>query len=271
MENEPRLRVRSIDALRPRSATSGAGRDSRDRPAASVSSVNGVGAKNPCPADSRRGESRPPKQCRKARAQESPVLIVKIRAGARRNAKPGSNVEIVLHEHAWDDIGVRETWNVLRTIGIALRRGACYPCVPADTASDGNLAEEKFVPVIFDHLPELMPVLLFRCREAGRHDITVFNQPLHIAAEIIAARVQGLRVRLARGRERGSRQGAAGAILVSHAARQQRRAAVLVIPEETRPDHAAAVTSEIRPSVAVNVAALLPIAAAKQRGAPMRG
>ena len=46
-------RVKSIDAVRPRSASSGAGRDSRDRPADSVSSVNGVGAKNPCPADSR--------------------------------------------------------------------------------------------------------------------------------------------------------------------------------------------------------------------------
>src|SRR5436853_7069537 len=49
----PRLRVTSSDALRPRSATSGAGMDRRDRPAASVSSVNGVGAKNPCPADNR--------------------------------------------------------------------------------------------------------------------------------------------------------------------------------------------------------------------------
>src|SRR5205085_2477535 len=52
-EAGPRLRVRSKEALRPRSATSGKGIDKRDRPADSVSSVSGVGAKNPCPAERR--------------------------------------------------------------------------------------------------------------------------------------------------------------------------------------------------------------------------
>src|SRR3954465_13982819 len=52
-DSGPRLRVRSNDALRPRSATSGTGIDRRDNPAASVSSVKGVGAKKPCPAERR--------------------------------------------------------------------------------------------------------------------------------------------------------------------------------------------------------------------------
>src|SRR5260370_37580620 len=49
----PILRVRSNDALRPRSATSGLGITRRVKPDASVSSVNGGGAKNPRPADRR--------------------------------------------------------------------------------------------------------------------------------------------------------------------------------------------------------------------------
>src|SRR5260370_9416871 len=49
----PILRVRSNDGLRPRSATSGLGITRRVKPDASVSSVNGVGAKNPRPADRR--------------------------------------------------------------------------------------------------------------------------------------------------------------------------------------------------------------------------
>src|SRR5260370_37233089 len=49
----PLLRVRSNDALRPRSATSGLGITRRAKPAASGSSVNGEGAKNPRPAGRR--------------------------------------------------------------------------------------------------------------------------------------------------------------------------------------------------------------------------
>src|SRR5436305_1631598 len=108
-----------------------------------------------------------------------------------------------------------------------------------------------------------MAVLLFGRRETRRHDIAVFNQPLHVAAEVIAPRVQGFRVRLACGRKRSSRQSAAGAILVRDAARQQRCAAGLVIPEETRADHAAAITSQVSPAVAIDIAALLPITASE--------
>ena len=129
---------------------------------------------------------------------------MKIRAGAGGNAEPRSNVDIVLHEHARDDIGIGETWNVVRAIGIALGRCARYPGVPSDAAFDSNFSEQEFVPVIFDHLSELVPVLLFRRREAGRYDIAVLDQPLHIAADIIAARVQCLLIRLAGGRKRGA-------------------------------------------------------------------
>ncbi len=52
-ETGPKLRDRSTEALRPRSALSGAGSTSLARPAASVSSVSGVGAKKPCPAEMR--------------------------------------------------------------------------------------------------------------------------------------------------------------------------------------------------------------------------
>ena len=51
--------LKSIDALSPRSAFSGRGIVSRDKPAASVSSRSGVGAKNPEPAEMRLDQSSP--------------------------------------------------------------------------------------------------------------------------------------------------------------------------------------------------------------------
>src|ERR1700682_6121060 len=52
-DNGPTLRVRSTDALRPRSGSSRVGIVKRLSPAACVSSVSGVGAKNPVPTDTR--------------------------------------------------------------------------------------------------------------------------------------------------------------------------------------------------------------------------
>src|SRR5579885_1990785 len=53
IETGPTLLVTSTEALRPRSALSGVGNERRANPAASVSSVSGVGAKKPCPAEMR--------------------------------------------------------------------------------------------------------------------------------------------------------------------------------------------------------------------------
>ena len=50
---EPMFLVRSNEVLRPRSASRGSGIGRRVNPAASVSSVNGVGAKKPCPTERR--------------------------------------------------------------------------------------------------------------------------------------------------------------------------------------------------------------------------
>ena len=52
-ESGPWVRERSIEAVRPRSARSGPRTVSRVKPAASVSSVKGVGPKNPVPVDTR--------------------------------------------------------------------------------------------------------------------------------------------------------------------------------------------------------------------------
>jgi len=49
----PRCQVRSADSVPARSAVSPVSGASRDRPASSVSSVNGVGAKAPRPTDTR--------------------------------------------------------------------------------------------------------------------------------------------------------------------------------------------------------------------------
>ena len=60
----PCVFVTSMEMLRPRSAASGIGTLNRVRPAASVSSVRGVGPKNPVPA-----ETRPLQSPRRRRAE----------------------------------------------------------------------------------------------------------------------------------------------------------------------------------------------------------
>ena len=83
-----RVRVRSNDALSPRSASSGRRICSRVRPAASVSSVSGVGPKNPVPDRQPAGPAPDRAERRHARAEERAVFAVNVEPAARRQRQP---------------------------------------------------------------------------------------------------------------------------------------------------------------------------------------
>src|SRR3954465_13883464 len=105
-------RERSTEPLRPRSARKGNGIWRRVSPAASVSSVSGVGAKNPCPAETRLpppphpegggDAARPPlpaQECGETRTEERAVLVVEVRSGACRDGELRRDCHVVLQEH----------------------------------------------------------------------------------------------------------------------------------------------------------------------------
>ena len=118
-----RVRVTSTDALRPRSASSGRGIGSRVSPAASVSSVSGVGAKEP---GAERHSARPAaaaQQRRHARAEERADTRCVIDTRARGDRQPRRHVDVVLHEHAGNGERVGE----LRHVAAAVTRRVRSP------------------------------------------------------------------------------------------------------------------------------------------------
>ena len=138
--------MRSNDALRPRSAFSDCGITSRDSPAASVSSVSGVGAKNPVPKDSRLDQ---PPALRSAETRGLKKVPNSLCASTVRSptATATRHVHIVLREDAGHDVGVREAREILRTKRVALDRRTGHPGVPAPGAPDRDLAEGGVVSI----------------------------------------------------------------------------------------------------------------------------
>ncbi len=101
MDTGPAVRVTSSDALVPRSACSGAASCRRVSPAASVSSVSGVAAKNPRAHGETGRPFRGARERRHARAEERPVFVVKVQAGAHRDRQPRVQIHVVLAEDPW--------------------------------------------------------------------------------------------------------------------------------------------------------------------------
>src|SRR2546426_5752226 len=96
------------------------------------------------------------------------------------------------------------------------------------------------------------------------------DERLKITSEIIPPREQSFRVRRARGRQCPAVSRSPGAVFVGKTARQECRAAGLVVPIESGPENTPRVTSEVSPAVAADLALLLPISAAEHRSAPCR-
>jgi hypothetical protein len=60
------------------------------------------------------------------------------------------------------------------------------------TVESNRVTEQEFVVITFPDLTEAVIMVLPRSGESGGDDIALFNDVLEIAADIIAAGVQGL-------------------------------------------------------------------------------
>ena len=158
----PKLRVRSKEALRPRSAESGVGIERRDKPVDSVSSVKGVGAKKPWPADRRLVQ--PSK--RNSAESRAPKAIVEIRPPAGRERKPRRNFEIVLYENSRRDVVVGEARNIAGMVRVPVDGSSGHPRVPPGCPADRYFAEHQVVPVALARFAEAVIVKLPRSRHA---------------------------------------------------------------------------------------------------------
>ena len=123
-ENGPSVRDRSNEALTPHSASIGRRTTSRDSPAASVSSVIGVGPKKPVPTDHRlvqwparaSAETRGRRMCRDSLWTSSRAL--------EEIASAGVTLRSVLREHARHGERVVKPGNIPRRVGVAFDRQA---------------------------------------------------------------------------------------------------------------------------------------------------
>src|SRR5437016_945984 len=125
------------------------------------------------------------------------------------------------------------------------------------------------MPVTLDDFSELVTVPQFRMRET-RGYYRASDEPLKATSEIIPPREQSFRVRRTRGRQRPAIGRAPGAVFVGKTARQECRAAGLIVPIESGPHNTSRITGEVSPAVAADITLLLPIPAAQHCSTPCR-
>ena len=158
-EPAPTVLVRSTDALVPRSAWRGRTMLSRVRPAASVSSVSGVDAKNPRPTETRLVQPGARNSAASLRTEKNvPLFVVEIDSATGRHDQPGGEVDIILCEHAGHIVGVAKPPHVDRIVVVAFVSEPGDPGVPPAGAWCRNLAEERVVMVTFEDVTKLMTV-----------------------------------------------------------------------------------------------------------------
>src|SRR5690348_3502106 len=118
----------------------------------------------------------------------------------------------------------------MRAIGVPLICQTSYPCIPAPSTFQRELAEPQFVPVSFDVFSKLMPMDLLGDRKARSCYIAPGKHSLHIAAKIVAGSLERLNIWLLGGGKHSARNGTTRPVLIDHAAGQQCGPAVLVVP-----------------------------------------
>ena len=177
-------------------------------------------------------------------------------------------MSVVLRECAWHEEVVVESRHIARRIGVALDREPGDPRLPTRGSTNGRFAKRGVVPIPLEDLAELMIVALSRNRRARRHDVSVLDQELSDRTGVVASRLEGFDIRLARGRQHLAIRRAAVAILVGKAGRGEEGSAAAAIPEHARTHDASRIAREIGPRIVVDVVGLLPVAATEQRTAP---
>ena len=163
IEGRARARVRLRAA--PRSS-------SRDRPAASVSSVSGVGAKKPVPTDSRLVQ-RPERASAETRGLKNvPYSLWRSTRPLARQRQPRGERDVVLRKCA-RDVKAYRTAARRAARRRRVRRDAADPCVPSGCAAHRDFPERRVVLVALAHLAELMVVALPRDRGACGDHVSV--------------------------------------------------------------------------------------------------
>ena len=142
---------------------------SRVNPAASVSSVSGVGAKNPCPTDTRLVHRCQRKERRQPRAEETYRIDYENRLEhSRKRESHGVDVDIVLNKHSGGYVHVPEARNVARRVGVSLNRAADNPRMTAEGASCRELSEEHVVAVALKDFAKDVIVVAVKMRQRER-------------------------------------------------------------------------------------------------------
>ena len=151
-DSGPSVRDRSNEALNPRSASSGCWIVSRVRPAASVSSVIGVGPKKPVPTDSRLVQ-------RPARASADTRGLKNVPYSLWTSSRPldeSDNAGVTLTSYCANDArhreGVVELRHIARRVGVAFDREAGHPRLAARGSTNRHFAERRIVPIALQRL-----------------------------------------------------------------------------------------------------------------------
>ena len=85
---------------------------------------------------------------------------MEVGARTRGNGEPGSDVDVILNEHARSRVPVGKTANFAGKIDLPLGGAANHPRIAAKDAARGELAKKQLVPIAFADLPEAVIVVL---------------------------------------------------------------------------------------------------------------
>ncbi len=134
--------------------------------------------------------------------------------------------------------------------------------------AERRLAEPRAVLVPLDRWSEGVMVLLPRGAAAqGQHMTAARHEsPDHAGVEPRRIELLGERTSV---RRRGARHRAAATLFDRRSKRDEHRFSRAVFPEETRPRDGTPVRRQIRPAVAIEIGALLPMCASEERVAPL--
>ena len=152
-------------------------------------------------------------------------------------------------------MGVRKLRDVARCVGGAFVGGTRDPRVPPGGAAQGHFGKRRVMGIAFARLAKHLVMPLPRQRAARRDHVAALPQGLTGRADVVPPGVEGFQVPLRRARQRRAGHRASVAVLVGHARRHKRRAAIAAVPEEPRAHDTARITGHVGPAVTIHVGA----------------
>src|SRR4051812_19048589 len=196
-------------------------------------------------------------QCRYAWTDEGAVLAVMIDPGTSRQRQFRRQREVVLRECAGHAEVIVESRHIPRRIGVTFQDESGDPRLAACVSTDGGFAKGRIVPIALTDFAELVVVALSRYCRARGHNISTLDEELRECTGVVASRLQGLDIGLARRLQHLAIRRAAVAILVGKAGGGKERSAAAAVPEHPGTHDASRISREVSPRIAVDVIRLL--------------